>query len=789
MKNQKNLFLLIIICFGINVANAQTGNIKGKVKTSDLNPAIGVKIILKNSNYSGLVDQNGVFEINEVNVGTYTLQTLYAGLKSKEVEIVVKSNETILLKDIIMEENTQYLNEITVLQTKELNSSEYVSKMPLKNLENAQVYSVIDKKIIESQQINNVESAMKNATGVSIVFPATGRATDGGTYYTTRGFTTSASLMNGIAGTVMSNPDAVYVERIEILKGPSATLFGSSLTSFGGAINIITKRPYEKLGGTIGLNIGSWNLQRLTFDFNSPLNEAKTVLFRINGAIHSQNSFQDYGFNKRQSFSPSLSYKVNEKLSFLLESNFSNIEATLDPWFYADSATTGVTSVDKLNLHYNKYYFPGDITMTTKSANVLGQMKYKFSEKWTSQTIISSSVNDSKGAGTYLWFISDTSLTRENQKFEGTTNQLNLQQNFTGDFKIFGKRNRLVAGVDYYQNKQNSTYQWLSGLQDTVFTNQANANYMDYNLNKMNNSTPFYFFGSYTGIQQTERVGAYLSNVLNVTDNLLINIGARYDYFVSKGYSDPIADTLIGAFEQGGFSPKLGVVYQVMKNKIALFANFQNSFQNVNGRDFEGNVFIPQRANQLEGGFKFSLLKDKMSGTISYYDISVTNTLRNDVLHPNFSIQDGTQKSKGFEAEVNIVAAKGLNILIGYAHNNNKYVKADSSVLGRRPVEAGPQDLANFWVSYQIETGKVKGLGIGFGGNYASKKFTNNDALTGEFYIPSYTVLNAGLFYTKEKYSLKLNVNNLTNQKYWVGWNNLVSQKPREILLSATWNF
>src|SRR6478609_1764551 len=170
---------------------------------------------------------------------------------------------------------------------------ENVAKVPLKNLENSQVYNVVSKETMEVQQVFSMQSAMRNAPGMSIVFPATGRVGDGGTMYTSRGFVTSVSLLNGIAGTVSSNQDVSNIECVEVLKGPNATLYGSSLSSYGGAINIITKKPFDSTAGSISYSTGSWNLNRLAIDYNTPLNDKKTFLFRINGAYNSQNTWQN----------------------------------------------------------------------------------------------------------------------------------------------------------------------------------------------------------------------------------------------------------------------------------------------------------------------------------------------------------------------------------------------------------------------------------------------------------------------------------------------------------------
>lgn len=786
--SQRINILILLLLLGSTVA-AQTGTVTGEIRSSDGAPAQYVNTGIKGTTRGAVANERGVFVITGVPAGPQTLLISHIGLETKAISINVFAGDTTRVPVITLSENAQTLREVVISGNADKNASAYVSKVPLKSIENPQVYHVIGREALEQQQLTNLEDAMRNAPGVSIIFPATGRATDGGTYYTSRGFTTNAALINGVAGSVLSNPDASNIERIEILKGPSATLFGSSLTSFGGAINVITKTPYDSLGGEVALTAGSWSLQRMQFDVNTPLNQTQNAAFRINGAYHYQQSFQDYGFVKRLCVSPSFSYRPNSRLSFVLVSNFSNIKSTLQPWFYADSATTGVNSADKLGIDYMKYYFPGDLYVTTRSANVMGTMNYKLSPVWNSQTILSSSTNNSQGPLTYLWYISDTSLTRENQTFQGTTTQLNVQQNFVADANWLGMRHRFVAGADYYQNYQNSTYTYFAGVQDTVFTNRPNTNYMDYNASLLANATPMYFFGSYTGIQRTQRTGLYASEVVNVFDNLILNLALRYDFYTSDGYSDPLNDTILGSYKQSGLSPKAGLVYQLLKNRVALFANYQNGLQNVNGRDFEGNVFQPQRANQYEAGVKFGFFDNRLAGSVSYYNIEVTNTVRNDPEHPLFSIQDGTQRSKGIEADVQLYGLHGFSVSLGYGYNDNVFTKAAADVQGRRPVESGPAHLGNAWISYRAESGRMKGFGAGFGGNSASRKFMTNSVSEGTFSAPAYVVMNAAVFYQHKNWGVNIAMNNITSEKYWIGWASFTPQAPREISGTVSWRF
>src|SRR6478752_6476189 len=97
-----------------------------------------------------------------------------------------------------------------------------------------------------------------------------------------RGFSVQPTMMNGLPGINNGSIDPANVDNIEVIKGPSGTLFGSSLISYGGLINVVTKKPYQKFGGEISYNSGSYGMDRLTADVNVPLTEDNDVVLRIN---------------------------------------------------------------------------------------------------------------------------------------------------------------------------------------------------------------------------------------------------------------------------------------------------------------------------------------------------------------------------------------------------------------------------------------------------------------------------------------------------------------------------
>jgi iron complex outermembrane receptor protein len=178
-------------------------------------------------------------------------------------------------------DSTKVLKEVTVEGTREnkykKESSTTVSKMPLKDIENPQVYNSIPANLLKEQVVTNFNDALKNATGVTRLWESTGRNGDGAEYYSMRGFSVQPTMTNGLPSLTNTTVDPINIYNIEVIKGPSGTLFGSSVISYGGLINVVTKKPHQMFGGEISYNNGTYGSNRVTADVNLPLNEKASM--------------------------------------------------------------------------------------------------------------------------------------------------------------------------------------------------------------------------------------------------------------------------------------------------------------------------------------------------------------------------------------------------------------------------------------------------------------------------------------------------------------------------------
>lgn len=769
MKFLKYIILLLIT---ISVAGQ---NISGTIVNNHLNPVTYTSISLENTNYKTETNENGYFQFTKVKAGNYTLVvTAKNGLVTRQNIFLDKKNIKLNLN---LDNNTNQLQEIVITgvsKSTQDRASSYSSRLPLKNIENPQVSNQVSQKIIREQASVDLNTALQNVAGVK-----KGWASTNG-YFTSRGFNTRSYMRNGIASFAAADLDFANLEELQVIKGPSGTLFGSALASFGGVINRITKKPLQEFRVEAGYLGGSYDFNRFTLDVNSSLSKNNNVLFRLNAAKHYTGSFQDSGFLNTIFVAPSIVYKVDENLSISLDAEYYSREGTSQPQITPTGPklnSTGANHPAALPLEYKRSYSNNSITLNGPTYAIYGQINYRISNKWNSQTnLIRSTAENSGNYLTFNLLKGDSLLVRNISHYpDGKTSVSQIQQNFNGDFKIGRVRNRFLIGVDYYQNTSLNSSNALNGRAGRPSFDTLNIKQPMVNYNRISPEMIDARLASYIPVYRKSDMvtyAVYVSDVVNVTNQINILLGARIDRIINKGTTTISTGITSGEFNQTAISPKIGVVYEFLKDRMALFSNYMNGFQSVapvNQPDGSLSVFKPQYANQFEIGMKTELVQDKLNASVSFYNIKVKNTLRPDVDLPTFTVQEGTQFSKGFEIDLNAKPVQGLFINAGFGLNKSEITSGNAAVNKLRPVNSGPEKSLNMYVSYNFHSTKLHGLGIGCGANYTGENLLINNNTAGQFYLDSYTLINAGVFYDKPAYRFAINVENLSNKEYYTG--------------------
>lgn len=781
MKYILSIITLLLCISGAHAQQTSRTHVRGSVVTSDGKPGAFVTVQIKNSKFGTVTDENGEYQLKNVPAGKHVVVVSIIGFEPAELDIETDEDKTLNVETIRLKEDAKTLQEVTV--TGNVNKfgrkeSAYVARLPLKNLENPQVYNVVSKELAVEQIAVDYKNLLRNVPGAAVSF---GGVNNGITYMVMRGSWVTSQIRNGMAAQLSAGIDPVNVERVEAIKGPSGTLFGSSLISFGGFTNLVTKKPFEKAAGEIGYSTGSWGLNRITLDVNTPVNEDKTLLFRVNAAGHRENSFQSFGMARAVTVAPSLSYKASDRLTLLFETEFYRTQRSTMP---ANSfANVTFKNIKDMPLGYRQSINSNDPLLQMGTNNAYIQAQYKLSKNWTSTTqyalgnVRFDNVNYFYPAA---WTSDSTVVRRLSSARNSFSTSTQFQQYFTGDFAIGRLRNRIVAGVDVYGliNK-NQAYGTIT--YDTVNVRRS--------IKPMSLARIDQLVAAIGSVNITESkqqtISAYFSDVINITDQLMAMVSLRVDRFKNKGTSTNGGERAAG-YEQTAVSPKFGIVYQPVKDKVAIFANYMNGFQNIAPiTQPDQSIFTPkpQFGNQWEVGTKLNSWNNRIVGSVSYYNIDITNVIRPNPANTAFSVQDGSSVSKGIEADITISPVNGLNVVFGYGYNELEYKKSTAANEGLK--YGFPKHAANWWASYRLLSSPLKGLGIGMGGNHMAAIYENNEL--GALTIPSFTRWDATLFYDQPRYRFGLKLNNLTNRKYW--GMNFDPQSPRQVLANVSFKF
>ncbi|MFT4204539.1 MAG: TonB-dependent receptor [Chitinophagaceae bacterium] len=792
-KNNPSIYLLFLLAVltlatrNLHAQNKQVGVINGKVLNADKQPEENVILVLEPLGKETRTDDGGGFQFRNVPYGQYTIAVKSLGVKGQSISVNLNAPQT-TVETIQLSETAAELDKVIVTASlSHVNkNSEQVARMPMSYIENPQNYAVIPRDVLQNQLVTTTEQALLNIPGVSNLSVVGG---SGGSSLTfkSRGFSNgSVVYRNGIAAGYVALSDLFDVERIEAIKGPSATLFGgggNQGASYGGVFNYITKRPLEVKRGEVSFTTGSYEMTRTTLDYNAPLNDDKTALLRINGMYDNRNTFQQMPQNN-VGFAPTLLIRATDKLTLHFDAYYYR---TVRPIFLfgfnappggTDNTTTYAGNVKDLGIDPSNSYANPDFNSTQQNWAVMGQAEYKLSDKWISQTNFS--VARSNNETHYINLVANKSSSTDTARItrnilEVPYSQLyeqQFQQNFIGDFKIGSMRNRLLIGLDYLRSNVGQARGTV--VYDTIY---ATATFAQKLIKKARVDS----IGSritYSGSRSLQNsYGAYVSEVLNITDRLLLMASLRINRFV-----------LVDGYQQTSYSPKLGLSYEIIENALSVYGNYNNGYNNVSYVDSLGNILKPEYANQWESGFKFDVFHHRLTGTVSYYDIKVKNVARA-VSGTTYYVQDNTQKSRGVDFDILANPIPGLNIAMGYGYNDIRYSKyygtSQATIEGNR-VEGAPYHAGNIWANYGFTSGVLKGFGFGAGGNGQSSSYTNNlNTIT----LNGYKVFGASVFYDAAKFRLTAKIDNITNEKYYTFNSWLMAGPTRMLAFNVTYRF
>ena len=756
MRNLFKIFVLLLI-MGMKTF-AQTGTIKGKITNKEGEGIQFVNITLKNSKQGTISNEDGDYILKNVKTGDQTIVAHFVGLKTFEQIIKVLENQAIIA-EFKMQESTNELSEVTVSGFQSANERTVnIGKIAIKPMDLPQSVATIDRTVLERQQVLRLSDALMNANGIYIM------GTSGGYQEEIAGrgfaFGSSNTFKNGARYFNGTIPEMSSVEKVEIMKGSSAILFGN--VAAGGILNLVTKKPKFESGGSVSMRVGSFNFYKPTLDLYGSVLGSKKVAYRINGTYEKGNSFRENVNSERVYVNPSLLFKLSDKTDILLEGDYLKDRRTAD--FGVGAINYVISDLPRERfIGVNWSYFDID----QKSANLT--IAHQFDKNWkltatgayrAYQSDLFANARPTTIATSGKW-IRGLQRSGVNEKY------LMGQVDLTGQFTTGKIGHNVLIGTDFDQYNTRTTA--FVGL-----TKYDSINVYNPSLYLARTDIPTLKENTIT-TAPINRVGVYIQDLISLSDKFKFLAGVRYSYQETKSsvLTASTNKTVESSAFDGAFTPRFGLVYQPSK-MMSIFSSYSNSFTLNTGVDVSGSALPPSFINQFEVGMKNELFNGLLSANVTAYQIVNSNlaqtSLANGNANTNIKELAGEVTSQGVEVDLKSKPFLGFSLMAGYSYNQTKYTKSNIYIEGSL-LRYNPNHTANTSIYYTFSDTKLKGLNLGLTAMYFGERQAGRSTrltVTNDVYklipVNAYTQIDLSAGYNFTKFSIRTKVSNILNE-------------------------
>ncbi len=605
--------------------------------------------------------------------------------------------------------------------------------------------------------------------------------------FTMRGFNSPADIgdfVDGFRAKLDSNTDTSIIERLEIVKGPSAIFVANG--PVGGVINKVTKSPVSYELRSLKLQAGLFDTNRAELDLGGPVTADGKLLYRFVVAAQDSEGWYDHTFTKRLILAPSLSYVFNPdtKLTFkyfYFDFDFSSYNGlpfdlrTRKPLAVDPQAT--FSEADPRN--WRKDIAHRYLAELTHRFNDLVAMRVAGFHTHNNASRIES-VN---GSAIPLSYVNGALINRSTTAQDRDHYRTHLQGDLVFTFDTGAAGHRLLVGgelsdapdeVRGFSGTSSAVNPFALGAPGTVTVNWTAP-------------------ASHTRAENEQKKFFALETISLLDKRLQLSIGASKVKAETNsrnkltGITTPrlsVSETLLQYGAVFKLTPQVSVFYGYNEN----FApNFTST----------GGVLPSQLGAQHEFGLKAELPESRFSASVSWFDIQQQNV---PVLSfpqtnpPTFVLVPG-QSSQGFDGDIAFKATDNLDFVATFAFINAEARSQANSAAAAitNPVNNVAETTFGLWTRYKFNDGSLKGFSIGLGISHLSQRaITNNSNAFVYGYLDGFTLADLVLAYETDRFRYGVNVDNLLDEDYYAAVRNesiIVPGSGTNLKASVTWKF
>ncbi|MFK7978183.1 MAG: TonB-dependent siderophore receptor, partial [Halioglobus sp.] len=456
---------------------------------------------------------------------------------------------------------------------------------------------------------------------------------------------------------------------------------------------------------------------------------------------------------------------------------------------------------------------PGDGPIDTEVVGHQFELQHNLSDNWSllgglsyRSTEFEGNASEPNFGGRQTYFRDGRTLSRFFRYRDFESDYFVARAELAGQFTTGSMRHRVLIGADYDRFENNTFIQRFrpGGIPaDTDISTLDPAAYLLLDVfNPVYGQYPLPVPGPNTDREEElSGLGVYIQDQIDVTDQLQVRLGLRWDDFEQDLTNLLATPTTTIDSSDDRVSPQFGVVYLV-NEAVSLYASYGEGFRQQTGQDFEGNQFDPNITESAEIGIKLDLAQfsDGVSGSVNValFDVEQSNILVNDdrdVVVGFFSIDAGEAQSRGLELDVNATLESGFNVWFSYAYTDAEYSNSNPDADGFGFIEKGdplinsPEHQLSLQISQSFDIGGMPAQ-VGAGVQYTDERA---GFVTSDFTLPDYTLTRFfGQIEPMEGVTLRFDLDNAFDEEFytnsfadvWVG-----PGTPRRWRITAAYSF
>lgn len=637
---------------------------------------------------------------------------------------------------------------------------------------------VITAEFIEDIGAKEIGDALRYSGGLSDNGTATPEDVTGNNFYN-RGFQSFTSYRNGYRSFGVA--DTMFIDRVEIIKGPSSTFSGT--IDPGGTINILSRRPSSKPTGHVRYRLGSYDRSRVEALYSGPVDAGRKLKFLVGAAYEDYGSQYEFAGRKRKIYGGGVQFDFSKNTQVQFDIQYIDTQGVqAQPPIYFNTAQTFLYTNVRRN--FNRAGYGSDSFLIQNQLSF--DLTQRLGEKWTFRSGIYYRKQDQDRitmGGSNSLTVNATTGARTVQRvptWQDTSNGNYIAQaSLLGDLQYGRIKHKVFAGFEYLEVADQRNEQWRRA------TNPANINvdtatYADFDIGPRS----LYTTKTTDTMLDSVQRGFTVSNILQVlNDRMLIMQGFRYNTFYQNNQNR--LNRTVTTTTQDADVGSYGVSYRILP-RLTGFVSYAESFSPQTATDFAGNLFDPITGKGWDLGSKFDLIEGKLSGSVVLFKIERSNILQPDPDHAGFNISSGVDESQGAELSLIAKPLKGWSTLLSYANIDVKTIKDPTRPqnVGQTPPNVAHYQ-ANLWNRYSFQGGPLKGAGAGVGVIYVGERRGNpNLPNIQAFRSPAYTRVDLNLTYGHKIFgrnaSFSLAVQNLLDEDYYASYTAL--SEPRSYM-------